>query len=255
MAIIRYWSAAGLTLEPRLSTKWITNIAIFGNVISLPIPASTFYVSNQLYNPTPPPLSTILENILPSINTKKNISKGLQSSSGLVQHCTALALSKCLIKFQRVIEKFRDIAVILGEDDDGQWSRRRLEVETEVRKRVPEFMVVVAFGHQTPLTNVDNQTKRALLAESAQRLLWLYQHCLPAVVSEARFDVGKLLQTFTTQVDDSGDGDEDEPDLARRLFRVQQLHVLNILMDSDQFSWAIKSGLFSLHNIPSSDQP
>ena len=120
----------------------------------------TFYVSNQLYNPTPPPLSTVLENILPSINTKKNISTGLQSSSGLVQHSTALALSKCLIKFQRVMEKFRDIGLVLGEDDDGQWSGRRLEVKTKVRKRVPEFMVVVAFSHQTPLTNVDNQAHK-----------------------------------------------------------------------------------------------
>ena len=129
----RYWSGAELTLEPRLSTKWITNIALFGNVISLPIPTPTFYLSNQLYNPTPSPLSTILENILPSINSKKNLSKGLQSSSGLVQHRTALALSKCLMKFQRVMEKFRDIALVLGEDDDGQWSKRCAEVKTDGR--------------------------------------------------------------------------------------------------------------------------
>jgi nucleolar pre-ribosomal-associated protein 1 len=201
----RYWSAVALTLEPRLSTKWITNIAFFGNVISLPIPTATFYLSDQLYNPTPPPLPTILENILPSVNTKKNLSKGLQSTCGLVQHCTALALSKCLVKFQHVVEKFREIALTLGEDDGGQWSRRCMEVETEVRKRVPDFMVVVAFGQQTQQApaktspaHINNQNKNALLAESAQRLLWLYHHCLPAVVSEARFDVGKLLQTFSS---------------------------------------------------------
>ena len=83
-------------------------------------------------------------------------------------------------------------------------------------------MVVAAFGHQTPLGNVDNHNQRALLAESAQRLLWLYQRCLPAVVSEARFDVGKLLQTFATQVDDADDDHEDEADSARRLLRVHR---------------------------------
>jgi hypothetical protein len=40
--------------------------------------------------------------------------------------------------------------------------------------------------------------------------------------------------------------DEHEPDTAKRLHRVQQLHVLNILRDSDQFSWAVKSGTFSV---------
>jgi nucleolar pre-ribosomal-associated protein 1 len=249
----RYWSAVALTLEPRLSTKWITNIAFFANVISLPIPATTFYLSNQLYNPTPPPLSAILENILPSVNIKKNLSKGLQSSCGLVQHCTALALSKCLVKFQLVMKKIRQIALVLEEEDDGQWSRRCMEVEAEVRKRVPDFMVVVAFGQQTQQgptktspTQINNQSKKALLAESAQRLLWLYQHCLPAVVSEARFDVGKLLQTFASNPKES----EHDTDTARRLHRVQQLHVLSILRDSDQFSWTTKSGRFSMVDTP-----
>jgi nucleolar pre-ribosomal-associated protein 1 len=249
----RYWSAASLTLEPRLSTKWITNVAFFGNVISLPIPTATFYLPNQLYDPTPPPLSTIIENILPSVNTKRNLSKGLQSSSGLVQHCTSLALTKCLDKFQHVIDKFHEIALALGEDNDGQWSKRCREVEMEVRKRVPDFMVVVAFGQtqQTPPpAHINNRNRRALLAESAQRLLWLYQHCLPAVVSEARFDVGKLLQTFSSTSKEDSLDDEQEPDTARRLYRVQQLHVLSILRDSDQFSWSVKSGTFSLVDPP-----
>jgi len=244
----RYWSAVSLTLEPRLSTKWITNIAFFGNVISLPIPTATFYLSGQLYNPTPPLLSTILENVLPSVNTKKNLSKGLQSSCGLVQHCTALALSKCLIKFQRVLKKFREIAVMLEEEQDGQWSRRCTEVESEMRKRVPDFMVVVAFGQQTQQASSKttiNQNKKALLAEIAQRLLWLYHNCLPAVVSEARFDVGKILQNFASTSNGEDTDDEHEPNTATRLHRVQQLHVLNILRDSDQFTWAVKLGTFS----------
>ena len=74
-----------------------------------------------------------------------------------------------------------------------------MEVETEVRKRVPEFMVVVAFSHQTPLTNADNQTKWALLA-------WSAVSTLSTKVAEARFDVGKLLQTFATHVNGTADG-------------------------------------------------
>ncbi|KIM48447.1 hypothetical protein M413DRAFT_16355 [Hebeloma cylindrosporum] len=242
-----YWSAAALTLEPRLSSKWITNIAIFGNIISLPLPGSSFYLPNtQLYQPTPPPLSTVIENIFPSVNTKNNFSKGLQSSSGLVQHCTALALNRCLVKYGAVIEHFQKIAGALEEDvEEGQWYKRCRDLEREVRRRVPEFQVVVAFSQQkvrsAPNAQV-NEAKVALLSESAQRLLWLYHKCLPSLVAEARFDVGKLLQTFSQDSDvvPGAVHEEDLPDAASRLYRVQKLHVLRLLKNSDQFNWTGK---------------
>ena len=252
----RYWSAA-LTLEPRLSTKWINNIAFFGNIISLPPPTPSFYLSNQLFNPTPPPLSTVLENILPIANNKVNLSKGLQSSSGLVQHCTAIALTKCLLKFQEVLDQFRKIAKTLEEDDEGQWSRRCKEIEREVRQRVPDFMVVVAFGHQTQQAQnaqtieTRNPMRIALLGEGAQRLLWLYHRCLPAVVAEARFDVGKLLQSINATSSTDKIENERDPDAVERVYRVHLLHTLRLLKDSDQFAWANKIGTPSIFGLPS----
>lgn len=242
-----------LTLEPRLSSKWITNIAVFGNIISLPIPTISFSMHNStLYQPTPPPLSTILENILPSVGTKNNFSKGLQSPAGLVQHCSALALSRCLVKYQLVDAQFRRVSEALQESEtEGQWARRRRELEREVRRSVPDFQVVVAFSQQKQPASAQNEvndTKAALLAESAQRLLWLYHRCLPAVVAEARFDVGKLLQTFVVKdKDGTGPGSDesetdDASDAASRLYRAQQLHVLSLLQDSDQFFWTGKIG-------------
>lgn len=201
--------------------------------------------NTQLYQPTPPPLSTIIENILPSVGTKNNFSKGLQSPSGMVQHCTALALAKCLNKYRTVYEQLHAVAAALEEsEEDGQWNKRCAELEREVRRRVPEFQVVVGFSqqkHAGPQGQL-NPTKVALLAEAAQRLLWLYHRCLPAVVAEARFDVGKLLHTFSRDAQESqrnGSGEDDDgeelPHAASRLYRVQQLHVLSLLKDSDQF--------------------
>jgi nucleolar pre-ribosomal-associated protein 1 len=243
----RYWSSAALTLEPRLSSKWIANIAFFGALITLPIPSSSFLISestatNRSYLPSPPPLSTILENILPSVNTKSHFSKGLQSTSGLVQHCTALALAKCLRKYDEVMKAFEELGKALEEDEnDGQWYSRRREVGREVRRRVPEFQVVVAFSQLKATTGPNiqsNASKAELLAESAQRLLWLYHQCLPEVVSEARFDVGKLLTNFG----DEKDGEEIDEGLGGGLHTVRQLHILRLLKESDQFSWSGKMG-------------
>ncbi|CAA7269153.1 unnamed protein product [Cyclocybe aegerita] len=256
----RYWSAAALTLEPRLSSKWITNIAFFGNVISLPVPSSSFLLpastSSNLYNPSPPPLSSVLENVLPSVGTKNNFSKGLQSPSKLVQHCTALALARCLLKYEKVKEAWDQVRIALDEDDgaasEGLWTKRWKEVEREVRRRVPEVQVVLAFqfGAQQGLKDdkaaTSNETQISLLAESAQRVLWLYHRCLPALVLEARFEVGKLLGTFTksrSTLDnnvDNQEADKIEESPAERLYRVQQLHVLRLLRDSQQFVWSGK---------------
>ncbi|KAG1766782.1 ribosome 60S biogenesis N-terminal-domain-containing protein, partial [Suillus occidentalis] len=229
-----YWPAVGLTLEPRLSSKWIANIAFFGLVVSQPVPVSSFFIpGNNIYQPDPPPLSAILESILPSVSTKMHFSKGLQSMSHLVQHCTAIALARCLTKLSYVFRAFHDVESALEEDESGQWTRRRREVEREARRRVPEFQVVVAFSQM----KVDaKEVKLALLGESAQRLLWLYHLCFPQMVAEARFDVGKLLQGL---VDASQDTVREAGNVCG-LHDLKQLHVLRLLQESDQFTWSGK---------------
>ncbi|KAG0699762.1 hypothetical protein DFH29DRAFT_990668 [Suillus ampliporus] len=229
-----YWPAVGLTLEPRLSSKWIANIAFFGLVISQPVPVSSFLIpGNSIYQPDPPPLSIILENILPSVSTKAHFSKGLQATSHLVQHCTALALARCLTKLSCVFRALQDVESALEEDETGQWTRRHREVEREARRRVPEFQVVVAFSQM----KMDGaEVKLALLGESAQRLLWLYHLCFPQMVAEARFDVGKLLQGL---VDASQDVVREAGNVWG-LHGLKQLHVLRLLQESDQFTWSGK---------------
>ncbi|KAI0030390.1 ribosome 60S biogenesis N-terminal-domain-containing protein [Vararia minispora EC-137] len=239
-----YWPAAALTLEPRLSSKWIANIAFFGSVISLHIPEWSFFIPNgTLYQPTPPPLSSFLENVLPSVNIKAHLSRGLQSTSPLVQHCTALVLAKCLEKYARVLNVMHKIEAVLEEDaESGQWGRRRRDLECEIRRRVPEFQVIVAASQQHRAGDLtkrnvppSNDTQVALLAESSTRLLWLYHHCLPVLVEETRFDVGKLVQNLA---DEEGRHQEG----VAGLYTLRQLHILRLLRENDQFVWSGKTG-------------
>lgn len=246
-----YWSSASLTLEPRLSSKWIANIAFFGNVVSLPIPEASFFLpGSSLYLPTPPPLIAFLENVFPSVNTKAHFSRGLLSTSPLVQHCTALALAKSLLKYSEVLKIMHKVESTLEEDEsNGQWKKRRSELEREARRRVPDFQVVIAFSHksgdnaQSAPRDADSETtplnkvRTAMLGESSTRLLWLYHLCFPSLVAEARFDVGKLLQSSFEEVGETSVvGSTSGLDTSRRL------HVLRLLKESDQFLWSSKSG-------------
>lgn len=239
-----YWTAVNLTLEPRLSSKWLANVAFFGTAVSLPVPTACFFhPESGHHQPSPPPLTTVIENVLPTSGVKTNLTKGLQSTSPLVQHCTALALAKCLKKLDLVLQAFRSAEEALEEnEEDGQWSRRRKEIEREARRRVPDLQVVLAFAQQasaiTP-TSLEQRARFALLAEVAQRLLWLYQACLPDLVTEARFDVGKALQHFTEGGEAQVDHDVDN---MRRLHTLRRLHVLAFLRESDQFSLFGKQG-------------
>ena len=128
-----------------------------------------------------------------------------------------------------------------------------------MRKRVPDFQVIVGFSQRTNEASVPapaahgqgkekekqkeaapNPTRTALLAESAHRLLWLYHQLLPAVVAEARFDAGKLLQAIEDMlVQDSSASPTGGLDTLR------QLHVLRLLKESEHFIWSGKSGAFS----------
>ncbi|KAI9466647.1 ribosome 60S biogenesis N-terminal-domain-containing protein [Lactarius psammicola] len=255
-----YWSSASLTLEPRLSSKWIANIAFFGNAISLPVPEPSFFLSGgSLYQPTPPPLTAFIENVFPSVNTKAHFSRGLLSASPLVQHCTALALGKCLSKYSELLRVVRNVESVLEEDENsGQWKKRRHELEREARRRVPDFQVVIAFsqkagdhvsvqstsGDMAARNTPPNEVRAAMLAESSTRLLWLYHLCFPSVVAEARFDVGKTLQNSFSEVGmNSVIGPTSGLDTLRRL------HVLRLLKESDQFVWTGKSGTRSYVNI------
>ncbi len=246
-----YWQAAGLALEPRLSSKWLANIAFFGAVVSLPVPTASFFLleggggTASLYQPSPPPLATVVENIVPTTQIKVHLSRGLQASSPLVRHASALALAKCLLKYQSVMQAFQEVQTALEEDDeDGLWARRRREVEREVRKRVPEFQVIVGFSQRTnevsapPTGQVSpNPTRTSLLSESAHRLLWLYHQLLPSVVAEARFDAGKLLQAIEDML---AQGITVGPTIG--LDTLRQLHVLRLLRETEHFTWSGKLG-------------
>ncbi len=228
-----------MTLEPRLSTRWFTNIALSGSIISLPVPTSSFLLedkeSSGFYQPYPPPLSNVIENIFPTSLGKGFLTKALQPNSrSLVQHSTALALCKCLVKYGEVMKEFQKISDALEEvEEDGLWAKRIRDLEREARKRIPEFQVILAFSQRT---NADAGVKKELLAESSHRLLWLYHRFLPELASEARFDVGKLLTHFMTPPADN------EASGTAHLDTLKQLHILGILEASDQFAWTAKYG-------------
>ena len=159
----------------------------------------------------PPSVNVMIESIFPSPMGKVHLTKGLQHSDLLVQHVTALALARGLQKLELV----QDILAQVEKEVEAQpsssdnpvpsiWTKRRLELELECKRRVPEVLVIISFAQKSatlarvPADSDDDPdpklvAKSALLTEVALRLFGLYHKALPSVSREAKFDVGKLL--------------------------------------------------------------
>jgi nucleolar pre-ribosomal-associated protein 1 len=217
--VASFWPHSGISVDPRLSAKWLATMALLGHVISLPLPPNdTFHVTTGITKPdgskemvvkaSPPALQVIIEAVLPSPLSKQHLSKGLQHVVGLVQHETALTLARALQKLLLVKAAFaklsKEVRHDMGNEQfDDPWSKALRELEMEARKRVPEVPVIIAFAQksaasqalQASLEEADEgeKAKAVLLTESALRLFRLYYHALPNMAAEFRFDVGKLL--------------------------------------------------------------
>ncbi|CUA66956.1 Protein furry homolog-like [Rhizoctonia solani] len=237
----------GLSLEPRLSTRWITSVGFIAAVIKAEVPIDSFYLDtpthsstlNKTYRADPPPLTSIIENIVPNVLTRTWLTKGLlakpektptESSAGtLVQHTTIRLITQCLIKLSNVLEAF-----------PPEWNDRAAELVDAVRKRVPELGVVVGLAQETTQSlqkrqdAIDHEleSRELLLAEGTLRLMWLYARVLPGTMAETRFDVGKLLHE--TEMD------EVERGAVGGLRVMCQIHMLRLLGENDQFVWSAK---------------
>jgi nucleolar pre-ribosomal-associated protein 1 len=216
-----YWSYSALALEPRLDARWIATMAYVGRVISLPLPAREKFnqpaprgtsAASMPPRAAPPAVATVVESVLPSPMTKQHVMKGLQHSSHLVQHVTALALARGLQKLSAVQALYASIADELGENNEGPWRAGARELEAECRRRVPEVSTLIEFAQKSatmarPPPDADEDwepepsaaARSAMLTETALRLFGLYHRTLPSLAGEAKFDVGRLLVSASSK--------------------------------------------------------
>ena len=229
-----YWKSSSLTLEPRLSSRWVSNISFIGCAISLPTPTYSFKINDdKQYKQSPPPLNNLLESIIPSILTKSNLSKGLHPSSPkLVQHCTALALSKCLEKLNQVQNIMYEIGENLEENmSEGQWFKRRDELLNDSISRLPDSKVIINFV----TSNKDVNNFNSMLFENSIRLLSQYQSVIPQSLTDNQ-DISKLLFS-----NNKSGIVLSEPNL-NSFNALSQLHAIKLLKDSKVYTINSKIG-------------
>ncbi|KAJ1598469.1 hypothetical protein NDA14_001308 [Ustilago hordei] len=231
-------SCAGLSVDPRPSSRWLCNVAFFGRVVGLELPsfrnAKVEHLENaddasagaltpqahRMFASEPPPMSSILANIFPGPLHRFLFSQGLNSSDRLVRYSTCALLCRCLDRMVRFRNVCLDAITELDEDENGPWRKRLDALEMEARRRIPDISIVIqilqvatsrsnANCNSTAIDTEDDATNGAnddvvekkdmLSTEVALRLLSLYYQAVPSSAFDVRFNAGKLLTNAFNQ--------------------------------------------------------
>ncbi|KAJ3296327.1 nucleolar pre-ribosomal-associated protein 1 [Rhizoclosmatium sp. JEL0117] len=165
-----FWAQVTLSYDPRLSPKWLTNMAMATNIITLPVPSLLASAKSHAHNDpstilTPPSLTTLVENILPSPLNRIAMSRGLQHASQTVKHVTAFVLGRALEKLGAVLEEMERVRIYMvnaaaasvggngaedglvgasGKSVGEEWVELKDALMEEMRKRVPEVQTVLS---------------------------------------------------------------------------------------------------------------
>ncbi|KAG0305585.1 hypothetical protein BGZ98_003899 [Dissophora globulifera] len=248
-----FWQKTSMQMEPRLSARWLANMTLLHKVTEIPVP-NLYLQHTGLFASHPPPVSTIIENILPTAANRTILSKGLQHSSMLVRYFTIVELAAAFQKAEQVIAVMQSAVKSLASDEEEvaatndaviveestsdakaadppaqQWANAITLLLADLRRRVPDIQIIISLHNaiqSVKLAEVEEEERIRvnLFNNGVLRLIKYYQQFLPQAVSESKFDIGKLIPSDFSTVQ------------AGTL-----IHLLELLLAMTDFRWSNKS--------------
>ncbi|GAA5926014.1 Urb1p [Sporobolomyces koalae] len=226
----QFWSKFPSSLDPRLSSKWISAITFATQVVALPIPTTLSLPEDRhadsanTVTSAPPSVQSILDTILPpSPPSSQTLSrtwytKSLTHPNPLVSFLSSIFLLSILQKASKVLEAMMQVSQTLEEGPQGRWVESMRRIREEIKNRVPDVGIVVGLMSRTAAaaaaaapsgvakgTSEEEVGKKAGSADEsaallrtniALRLLYLYHRVVPSLIATLKFDFTKLPQTF-----------------------------------------------------------
>ncbi|KAI9140640.1 ribosome 60S biogenesis N-terminal-domain-containing protein [Paraphysoderma sedebokerense] len=161
--VASYLQNTTLNLDPRPNLRYLSSMTLLTRIISLPIPAFFHHTQTAAAPlPAPPQLTTILLNVspIPSPIPRITFSKALQHDSPMIKYSSLLLLAAVIQKFDDVYDKLDDYAKFWERRSHGDrityesgsrkavqlWNDMKSRLLMEMKKRLPEFQVLVGLG-------------------------------------------------------------------------------------------------------------
>lgn len=154
-----FWAKFPSSLDPRLSSRWVSAITFATQVVSLPVPASLLLSPSsspdaQALQPVPS-ASSILDAILPPSSgagaalSRSWYTKALAHETPLVSFLASLFLLAVMQKAAAVLAALADASRTLEEQEGGRWAAAARRIRDELRARLPDPAIVVSLMTRT----------------------------------------------------------------------------------------------------------
>ncbi|KAH8728635.1 ribosome 60S biogenesis N-terminal-domain-containing protein [Phaeosphaeriaceae sp. PMI808] len=205
--------------DPKLTSTWIGYSAFLYQAIQLPVPK--YLGGKHNFRDHPPPLSTMVQSILPQPLNQQVLSKCLNNSSDLVQLFSIRVLIAALQKLQNVVQFLRNANVV---KPSRQWEQTSKRLISEISRRCPPIRTIFLALKKPGL--------KSMKRESITRLLRLYYEVMPQIALQEKFDVSLPLCTTLAEVDKLTTSTED------KVFRIMELeHWIQMARHSPAMRW------------------
>ena len=247
----RYWQGISFSLEPRLSSKWLANLALLQRIVRLPVP-SLYYGNTNLYPASPPSTNIIIDSILPNVFGRAVSTRGLKNASPLVSYATILFLSAAFLKYADVLKALEKAISTMDEDNDSESTKKWKECIAHIRegftRRLPDLLTIVTVYQPASSYSVTNNKigqgqeqqgeteedgdnlalQHQMLHDASLRLISYYQKYLPETFMESTVDPGKFIPSDILSM------------------RPESLvHLLQLLLSVSDFKWTGKAGNYT----------
>ncbi|RDA87383.1 hypothetical protein CP532_7017 [Ophiocordyceps camponoti-leonardi (nom. inval.)] len=221
------------TFEPKDSMTWVGYAAFLFDAINIPLPPS--FGNPSRYAQGPPPMSVLLDNILPPAVTQKVLVRCFLLKSDV----TSLFAAKILVA---ALEKLA-VALRMHRSAQGRakvkWTEAARRLEDAFCQRVPDMKEIVLWYRGISAENSMHKTL-------ASRLLLLYYRVIPRVALTANFDVSPLLSSVLEGLRKTDSAPDD-----RQLSLIELESLVTIASYSPGMRWFSRTDS-SRHDTPTS---
>ncbi|KAI9729293.1 MAG: hypothetical protein M1834_006964 [Cirrosporium novae-zelandiae] len=209
--------------DPKVSPFWLGHAGFLFSAVQLPVPAYCGWTNT--YPQRPPPVSIVIENILPQALPQKILARCLNLHAEIITLFGLRLLAAAFEKLHSVLKIF----AAAGERRIGLWSEASKRLVSEFCRRCPRMKDVISTLHNVPK---DDPKQR----EAALKLLALYYMVVPEMALAEKLDVSILLSETLSNV-----GNTTEKERRSRLVELQ--HLLDIAERSPDMRWFSKGSL------------
>ncbi|KAF2143907.1 uncharacterized protein K452DRAFT_247410 [Aplosporella prunicola CBS 121167] len=184
-----FFKKTNFPFDPKLTATWIGYSSFLFSAIQLHVPH--FLGRKDSYATVPPPVSIVIENLLPQPLTQKALTRCLNQNSDLITFFAIRLLTIAFQKLELVLQEFKKAS---SKQQHTLWDQAAERLVSEFTQRCPKMKdVISAFRN----TNEENLMQR----EAATRLLSMYYVVIPQVALDEKFDVSMALATALHRVE------------------------------------------------------